>query len=230
MGYCIVTPNEVFKSKCWYNEEDERIQKMLDDSEIYRCISCFDYCGPEFKVQYYYIRKDIASSTSALADPKDIEREKINSQLKRAKEIVVEKTAETLRTWAQEKPYHERKGELTTNEQLVFDVMVLSHCKSSFLTSLGLDKYNKKGDFVKYVENNQADRVQWYRAFIAESLSDNNVNFYPYLQKCQNLLFSEQYPDEYIELSKKLGSSFEKKQKKLTAQLKELDNTNTEEA
>ena len=108
--------------------------------------------------------------------------------------------------------------------------MVLSHCKSSFLKSLGLDKYDKKSDFVKYVENNQADRAQWYRAFIAESLSDNNVNFYPYLQKCQNLLFSEQYPNEYLELNKKLGASFEKKQKKLTAQLKALDNTNTEEA
>ena len=230
LGYCIVNPNETFRSKCWYDEEDERLQKMLDDSEIYRCISCFDYCGPEFKVQYYYIRKDVASTTSALADPKEIEKEKVRAQLKRAKEIVVEKTAETLRTWAQEKPYHERKVELTTNEQLVFDVMVLSHCKSSFLKSLGLDKYDKKSDFVKYVENNQADRAQWYRAFIAESLSDNNVNFYPYLQKCQNLLFSEQYPDEYLELNKKLGASFEKKQKKLTAQLKALDNTNTEEA
>lgn len=230
LGYCIVNPNEAFRSKCWYDEEDERLQKMLDDSEIYRCISCFDYCGPEFKVQYYYIRKDVASTTSALADPKEIEKEKVRVQLKRAKEIVVEKTAETLRTWAQEKPYHERKVELTTNEQLVFDVMVLSHCKSSFLKSLGLDKYDKKSDFVKYVENNQADRAQWYRAFIAESLSDNNVNFYPYLQKCQNLLFSEQYPDEYLELGKKLGASFEKKQKKLNAQLKALDNTNTEAA
>ena len=121
LGYCIVNPNETFRSKCWYDEEDERLQKMLDDSEIYRCISCFDYCGPEFKVQYYYIRKDVASTTSALADPKEIEKEKVRAQLKRAKEIVVEKTAETLRTWAQEKPYHERKVELTTNEQLVFD-------------------------------------------------------------------------------------------------------------
>ena len=77
---------------------------------------------------------------------------------------------------------------------------------------------------------NNLYRAQWYRAFIAESLSDNNVNFYPYLQKCQNLLFSEQYPNEYLELNKKLGASFEKKQKKLTAQLKALDNTNTEEA
>lgn len=36
LGYCIVTPNEVFKSKCWYNEEDERIKRCWIDSEIYR--------------------------------------------------------------------------------------------------------------------------------------------------------------------------------------------------
>lgn len=230
LGYCIINPNEAFKSKCWYGEDDERLQKMLDDSEIYRCISCFDYCGPEFNVQYYYIRKDVASSTSALADPKEIEKENIKAQLNRAKEIVVEKSAETMRTWAQEKPYHQRKKELSIDEQLVFDVMVLSKCKSSFLEKLGLKKYDGKSDFVNYVKNNQADRAQWYRAFIAECLSDNNVNFYSYLQKCQNILFSEQYPDEYLELGKKLCASFEKKQKKLNAQLKELESNNTEEA
>ena len=230
LGFEIVNPNEVFRYSCYYKPDDERTLKMLEEGEVYRCISFFGYYNPEFEVKFYYTRKELTSSTSAVADPKEIEKEKIEAQLKRAKEIVVEKSAETLRTWAQEKPYHERKVELTTNEQLVFDVMVLSHCKSSFLKSLGLDKYDKKSDFMKYIENNQADRAQWYRAFIAESLSDNNVNFYPYLQKCQNLLFSEQYPDEYLELSKKLGASFEKKQKKLNAQLKELDNTNTEEA
>lgn len=228
LGYSVVNPNEVFRSVCWY--DGERLQNLLDNYEVYRCISFFDYCGPEYKVKYYYIRKDVSSSTSAVADPCEIEREKIQAQLKRAKEIVTEKSAETMRTWAQEKPYHKKKGDLSENEQLVFDVMVLSKCKTSFLESLGLNKYKKDSDFVNYVKNNQDDKVEWYRAFIAECLSDNNVNFYPYLQECQNILFAEQYPEEYLALSEKLNSSYEKKEKRLKAQLRELESTNTEEA
>lgn len=54
--------------------------------------------------------------------------------------------------------------------------------------------------------------------------------FYPYMQKCQNILFAEQYPDDYTELGKQLATSFDKKQKKLNERLKELENDNTEEA
>lgn len=66
--------------------------------------------------------------------------------------------------------------------------------------------------------------------FIANNLSSNDVMFYPYMQKCQNILFAEQYPDDYTELGKQLATSFDKKQKKLNERLKELENDNTEEA
>lgn len=229
-GYEVINPNEAFASKCWYGSDDERTENMLANNEIYRCISFYDYCGPEFKINFYHVRKDAASSTSAIADPKQIEREKIEAQLKRAKEITVEKGAETMRKWAQEKPYHKRKKELSVDEQTVFDVMILRNCDNDYLKTLKLSSYDKESDFVGYVKNNMADRDQWYRAFIAKNLSDNNVMFYPYLQKCQNIIFSEQYSDEYLELGKKLSSSFEKKQKKLNERLEELGVDNVEGA
>ena len=230
LGFEIVNPDEVFNGQCWYSEDDERALKMIESGEVYRCISFFGYYSPEFKVNFYYVRKETSSGTSAVADPKEIEREKINAQLTRNKEIVTEKSAEEMRKWAQEKNYYQSNEELSINEQLVFDVMILSSCNSEFLKKLKLGKWDKKSDFVNYVKKNQADRTQWYRAFISECLSSNNVNFYPYLQECQNILFSEQYPDDYLTLSKKLNESFEKKQKKLNDRLKELDNEHTEEA
>ncbi|MBA5650851.1 ParB/RepB/Spo0J family partition protein [Bacteroides fragilis] len=230
LGFTVVNPDEVFKGQCWYSEDDERILKMIDDGDVYRCISFFGYYYPEFKVNFYYVRKDIASGTTAVADVKEIEREKIKAQLKRNKEIVIEKSAEEMRKWAQEKPYFQRKKELSIDEQTVFDVMVLRSCDDGYLKTLQLSRYDKKSDFVEYVKNNKADRDQWYRAFIANSLSANDVMFYPYMQKCQNILFHEQYPDEYFALGKKLNASLEKKQKKLNDRLKDLDNDNTEEA
>lgn len=195
-----------------------------------RCISFFGYYYPEFEVKFYYTKKELASSTAAIADPKEIERDKISAQLKRAKDIVKEKSAEEMRKWAQEKPYNQSTEELSDNEQLVFDAMILSHCNSDYLNKIGLEKYKSESDFVEYVKNNQSNRYQWCRAFIAECLSSNNVNFYSYLQKCQNILFAEQYPDDYNALTKKLADSYSKKEMKLKQQLEELNNDNTEEA
>lgn len=230
LGFEVVNPDEVFRYAIGYSADDERTLKMLDEGEVYRCISFFSYYNPEFNIKFYYTKKELASSTAAVADPKEIERERINTQLKRAKDIVKEKSAEEMRKWAQEKPYNQSTKELSENEQLVFDVMVLSSCSSTYLEKLNLKRWNGESDFVNYVKNNQANRQQWYRAFIAECLSSNNVNFYSYLQKCQKILFEEQYPDDFKALTKKLANSYSKKEMKLKQQLEELNNDNTEEA
>lgn len=230
LGFEVVNPDEVFRYSCYYSADDERTLKMLDEGEVYRCISFFGFYNPEFNVKFYYTKKDLASSTAAVADPKEIEREKISTQLKRAKDMVKEKSAEEMRKWAQEKPYCQSTKEFSENEQLVFDVMILSHCSSDYLKKVGLEKYKSESDFVNYVKSNQANRHQWYRAFIAECLSSNNVNFYSYLQECQKTLFAEQYPDDYNALTKKLADSYSKKEMKLKQQLEELNNDNTEEA
>lgn len=230
LGFEIINPDEAFRGQCYYKADDERTLKMLEDGNIYRCISFFGNYYPEFEVKFYYVRKELSSSISAVADIKEIERDKINSQLKRAKEIVVEKSAETMREWAKNKPYAEKVEELSINEQLVFDVLALSNCSSDYLKTLNLNKWGKESDFVNYVKSNQTDRNKWYRGFIAECLSSNNVNFYLYLQTCQNILFSEQYPDDFNALTKKLTDSCDKREQKLKAQLQELENNNTEEA
>ena len=230
LGFAVVNPDEVFRYSCYYDADDERTLKMLDDGDVYRCISFFGYYYPEFEVKFYYTRKELASTTAAVADPKEIARENINNQLKRAKDIVKEKAAEEMRKWAQNKPYYERKEVLSIDEQTVFDVLILNSCNSDYLKKIGLEKYGKDSDFVNYVKDNKINRFQWYRAFITECLSSNNVNFYEHLRKCQNILFMEQYPDEYNKLTKKLADSFDKKEKKLKKQLEDLDNDNTEEA
>lgn len=229
-GYIVVNPNEVFRSQCYYSPDDERLQNMLEHNEVYRCLSVFEYSGIEYKVKYFYVRKDRASNTTALVDLKQIEIEKINCKIKRAKEIAVEKGIESMRELIQNKDYHTRSKDLSVNEQTVFDVAVLRQCSDEFLKGLGLKKYDGDCDFMKYVQNNQADRNQWYRAFIAQLISQNDITFYKCLQKCQNAIISEQYPTEYKELGKKLANELDKKEQKLKAKLEELENSNKEEA
>lgn len=228
LGLRIVDENECFNGKSWANEE--QLKEKIANNEVYRCIKFFEYSSPTFQIVYYNVKKDAASSTAAVADPKVVEADKLRAQLKRNKEIAIEKSTEEMRKWAQEKSYFKRAGELSENEQLAFDVMILRNCTDTYLKLCKLSKYGKESDFVDYARNNAADRVHWRRDFMRNILSSADVMYHKDLQKCQNLIFSEQYPDDYKELGTKIATSLDKKQKKIAEKLEELGVDNIEEA
>lgn len=228
LGVRIVNEDECFSYKSWANEE--QLKEKIANNEVYRCIKFFDYSSPAFQVIYYNVKKETASETAAVADPKVVEADKLRAQLERNKDIAIEKSTEEMRKWAQEKSYFKRAGELSENEQLAFDVMILRGCTDVYLKLCQLSKYGKESDFVAYVRNNQADRVHWHRDFMRNILSSADVTYHRDLQKCQNLIFSEQYPDDYKELGMKLATSLDKKQKRIAEKLKELETDNVEGA
>lgn len=218
MGFEVVT-DKVFDHKCWYNESDERIKEKLDNNEIYRCIEVLNYDRPYFKVSHYYLKK---SSKDNCPVSKQIESQNIRQQMQRNKEIVIEKATETMRRWADEiDDYSGKSEDMTLNEQVIFDVLVIKSCGYKFLDSLGLA--SDKGDIVKYVTEHSQDRIKWYREFIRYKLSEAAVTYNKHLQECQNMLFREQYPAKYKEMSDKLNEAYQKKNERLKAKLKELE-------
>lgn len=217
MGFEVVHEN-VFDSKCWYKEDDERIAEKLSNNEIYRCIEVLGYNRPEFKVSFYYIKK---SSKANCTVSKQIEAQKIQQQMQRNKEIVIEKATETMRQWADEiTDYSSKADDMTLNEQVIFDVLVIKSCGYKFLNSLCPEG---EFDIVKYVTEHPQDRMKWYREFIRYKLSESAVTYNKQLQECQNMLFREQYPAKYKEMSDKLNDAYQKKDERLKAKLKELE-------
>lgn len=223
MGFEVVYDN-VFDHQCWYNEGDERIAEKLENNELYRCIEVLNYRRPEFKVSFYYLKKS-SSVKGACTVSKQIEAENIRQKIKRNKELMVEKSTETMREWAQsKKSYPSKSSELSLNEKLVFDVMILRGCSSDYLDSIGIKKYDTKDkSWIDYVKNNQSERMHWYREFIRENLTSNDVNFYDYMRRCQIMIFSEQYPDEFSKMNKKILDSYSKKESSLKSKLDELE-------
>ena len=228
LGLRIVDEDECFNGKSWANEE--QLKEKIANNEVYRCIKFFEYGSPTFQIVYYNVKKDAASSTAAVADPKVVETDKLKAQLERNKEVAIEKYTEEMRKWAQEKSYFKRAGELSVNEQLAFDVMILRNCTDIYLKLCKLNKWSKESDFVAYARDNAADRVHWHRDFMRNILSSADVMYHKDLQKCQSLIFSEQYPDDYKELETKIATSLDKKQNRINEKLKTLENDNTEEA
>lgn len=217
MGFEVVT-DKVFDHKCWYNESDERIKEKLDNNEIYRCIEVLNYDRPYFKVSHYYLKK---SSEDNCPVSKQIESQNIRQQMQRNKEIVIEKATETMRRWADEiDDYSGKSEDMTLNEQVIFDVLVIKSCGYKFLDSLCPEG---EFDIVKYVTEHSQDRMKWYREFIRYKLSEAAVTYNKHLQECQNMLFREQYPAKYKEMSDKLNEAYQKKDERLKAKLKELE-------
>lgn len=217
MGFEVVT-DKVFDHKCWYNENDERIKEKLDNNEIYRCIEVLNYDRPYFKVSHYYLKK---SSKDNCPVSKQIESQNIRQQMQRNKEIVIEKATKTMRRWADEiDDYSGKSEDMTLNEQVIFDVLVIKSCGYKFLDSLCPEG---EFDIVKYVTEHSQDRMKWYREFIRYKLSEAAVTYNKHLQECQNMLFREQYPAKYKEMSDKLNEAYQKKNERLKAKLKELE-------
>lgn len=218
MGFEVVTDN-VFDHECWYDENDERIKEKLDNNEIYRCIKVLNYDRPNFKVSHYYLKKSSKANCTA---SKQIESQNIQQQMQRNKEIVIEKATETMRKWADEiTDYSSKTEDMTLNEQVIFDVLVIKSCGYKFLNSLCPEG---EFDIVKYVTEHSQDRMKWYREFIRYKLSEAAVTYNKHLQECQNMLFREQYPAKYKEMSDKLNEAYQKKDERLKAKLKELEN------
>lgn len=220
MGFEVVYDN-VFDHQCFYSESDERIAEKLENNELYRCIEVLNYRRPEFKVSFYYLKKS-SSVKGACTVSKQIEAENIRQKIKRNKELMVEKATETLRSWANEiTDYSSKPDDITLNEQIIFDSLVLKECGYVYLDSIGVS--TGENDLVKYVTEHQNDRKIWYREFIRNKLSDSAVMYNRQLQELQNLLFKEQYPEKYEELCDKLCKSYGKKEEKLNERLKELE-------
>lgn len=218
MGFEVVT-EKVFDHECWYDESDERIKEKLDNNEIYRCIEVLNYDRPYFEVSHYYLKK---SSKDNCPVSKQIESQNIRQQMQRNKEIVIEKATETMRRWADEiDDYSGKSEDMTLNEQVIFDVLVIKSCGYKFLDSLCPEG---EFDIVKYVTEHSQDRMKWYREFIRYKLSEAAVTYNKHLQECQNMLFREQYPAKYKEMSDKLNEAYQKKDERLKAKLKELEN------
>ena len=54
----IVDPGKAFSRKSWYDIDDERTLKLLQDGEVYRVFSLFNYTTPSFDEQTWYLKKE----------------------------------------------------------------------------------------------------------------------------------------------------------------------------
>ena len=56
-GYEVVDPDVVFKSRCFYDLDDERVECMLKSGEAYRCLDLWNWNTPKLQHERWYVKK-----------------------------------------------------------------------------------------------------------------------------------------------------------------------------
>lgn len=59
-----IVNQSMFRSPCYYNNDDERIVEFLKKGEVYPCLELFEWRNPTLKLRYWYVLKDDTSTNS----------------------------------------------------------------------------------------------------------------------------------------------------------------------
>lgn len=59
-----IVDQSMFRSPCYYNNDDERVAEFLKNGEVYPCLELFDWRNPTLKLKYWYVLKDDSSTNS----------------------------------------------------------------------------------------------------------------------------------------------------------------------
>lgn len=181
-GYEIVKPDEIFGNRVYYNATDERIPEMLKNGECYRCIDVFGRGDlPNPQVAHYYIKpvsKDAPVTPGEVAPPEAV---KLVGQFKRNLEICNEKVCKSNQEMARDLGTTKRRGPLKEEEQIGFDMFILSQLNADFFSkyyyickSSGMrPTVQELADIAK---GNTDDRALWYREYVRTKMIEG---FYP---------------------------------------------------
>lgn len=228
-GYEIVKASEVFDGKCYYQADDERLANAIEQHLVYRCLPVFAYDELDVKPEWQYLKgcHTLNDSTSKGASTAPLNQQSVEAmslvqQRQRLKERANEKIAEKLRQMCTVMEEAKRVGELSDEEQFVFDLFIFTLCGHKMLERYGHKGCGKPKDlsFIEIVKQNRADRNMWIRDFIREICSTPDIMYNPLYRYGGAKVLEQWKPDEYSkaihEINVKLTKSLAKNSEKLS--------------
>lgn len=225
-GYEIVKPDEIFGGRVYYSNTDDRIPDMLKNGECYRCIDVFGNGElPAPKVAHYRIKpisKDAPATPGEVAPPEAV---KLVGQFKRNNEICLEKVCKCNQELARDLGPTKRRGPLKMEEQIAFDMFILSQLDADFFAKYyNLCKTSVRPthqEIADIAKGNTDDRDLWYREYVREKMIEGS---YPdsLAAKICGQVIRLWMPDKVQEENMKILHSNSKKNDKIKQRLEEL--------
>lgn len=219
MGLEYVDPYKTFNGFCVYDAEDERLQKKLDDGEVYRFLQVSDACSYKVEYKYGYVDK---KNLSINCDENGVPM-KVKSIIGNIEQE--EKTLDTAISVAGAKAINEYKTKVDSETPLQdyeIDMLLAVLLKSNYdlITKLNLPDYGDDEEIVKFVQENKNYASYIIRSFICSQLSSTPINYLlrNYLDKFGN----QWLPDEYNSAIEAVKKKHEKSKARAITELAKL--------
>lgn len=219
-GYMIATP-DTFDGLCKYYGDDERIPKLLKQEKIIECITLGNSWNLDVDTCYYYVKGQKDADPNE--DPIAKEARELSEKYTKLLTKMNDGANEELRKWCSEKQYCERKGKLTSKEELFFWCFIVLNCGHDIIRESGGTEYSDHEKIITYVKNNltEENKVRWQRAFMNKVMGDKG-SYNKLVQRAMRECFKIAYPKPYEELTKKYADQFEKRSEKIKLRLEEI--------
>lgn len=223
-GYEVVNPSTAFKSKCWYDADDERIPTLLDSGDVYRVLVVSGYDMPELTESFYYVRKNDESVNSENGRPM-----KVNDLLREyqnlTNQLPASYTVEGCKAIGEHGEFKDLIGLDNAEFILAYSLMVKNN--RELCIALGLGDYPKNGEIIKYVTAHLDKAPFILRSWIKRALSTGTASLQPnevyaMAQPHIDRIGELWCPVQYNEAHKKGREKYEKAVKKIENQLKKL--------
>lgn len=228
LGYEMVEPSSQFKSRCWYDMDDERTQKFLESGECYRVIQLGSYNYIRIEQQAWYLKTD-DQTTNVDSNGLPLKVQELVSKYKSEKTtlpyILVSQGCKAIGEHGHIK---DLKGLDNSEFVLAYSMMVKNN--RELCNALGLGDYPSAQEITTYVTGHLEMAPFILRAWMKHALRFGTTILTldevkhmaePHVDRLGEIWC----PVEYNEARDKVNEKFSKSEKKITAQLKALGYT-----
>ena len=215
-GLLLVDPHAMFKGWCRYDLDDVRVKEMLENGEVYRCISLFSFTTPTFKHEVWYTKSDKDVAEASI--PYEI-RDTL-SQLKWTEQESNMKGG--LRTAGAKALYDctPTKGNLTENEKALLLLLMLKS-DMQLLSKSGMSLGLAIEEQIEYVKTHPEIWNQIFRGWMYSMMHNGNENLY-LGAKFLDEFGAAQCPEQYQKAKDKVFAKRQKDIAKLTKKLNDM--------
>lgn len=228
LGYEIVDPSSQFKSRCWYDIDDERTQAFLESGECYRVIQLGNYNYIRIEQQAWYLKKD-DQTTNVDSNGLPPKVQELVSKYKSEKNALpYTLVTQGCRALGEHGQIKDLKGLDNAEFVLAYSMMVKNN--RELCIALGLGDYPSAKEINNYVAAHFEMAPFILRAWMKHALSVGTTILT--LDEVKHLaephvdrLGEIWCPVEYNEAHEKVKEKFSKNEKKIAAQLKALGYT-----
>lgn len=228
LGYEMVEPSSQFKSRCWYDMDDERTQKFLESGECYRVIQLGSYNYIRIEQQAWYLKTD-DQTTNVDSNGLPLKVQELVSKYKSEKTtlpyILVSQGCKAIGEHGHIK---DLKGLDNSEFVLAYSMMVKNN--RELCNALGLGDYPSAQEITTYVTGHLEMAPFILRAWMKHALRFGTTILTldevkhmaePHVDRLGEIWC----PVEYNEARDKVNEKFSKSEKKITAQLNALGYT-----